>query len=420
MNSGRLKITIAIPTRERAKYLRYSLQTALQVEDDDLEIVVSDNASSDETAKVVGEFNDRRLKYVNTGRRVSMRQNFEFALSTSTGDYVMFIGDDDGVIPQQFRALRQILTDERPDGLSWPLINYGWRSPDNNARGGFRLINNNLFGTITKFDNVGNTRKLLAGPSGELPPLPRIYHGCASRAFLDRARTPDGEYFGGAIPDVYFSFQATMEGGTFLYVQHPFSVNGSSAATTGGAHKGRVGSDTGDSAGRAFTSEIAQDHKQDVVDHAFSLPLVLFSTLETVRRQKGIDVPNPDYLAWYRYILSSTSRENTALRNQVYKVLSHYSEKTNSQKEWAVAKMTASRLRWRLNRLVMRLNGIGPKLKSVRLDATVGGENTILSAVNLIDAVLDDDFHQILQGVQTKDSAWKNVVRRARPFPRQL
>src|SRR6056297_1629920 len=102
-------ISIVIPTRDRAQYLRHSLATSTAIPDPNIEIVVSDNASVDETRKVVSEAQDPRVRYVNTGARVSMRQNFEFAFHQSKGDYLIYFGDDDGILPGQFSFLRSIL-----------------------------------------------------------------------------------------------------------------------------------------------------------------------------------------------------------------------------------------------------------------------------------------------------------------------
>jgi glycosyltransferase involved in cell wall biosynthesis len=72
-------LSIVIPTRERSATLKFTLKTALDQTDGDYEIVVSDNFSQDETERVVLEFQDPRIKYVNTGRRLSMSDNYEFA-----------------------------------------------------------------------------------------------------------------------------------------------------------------------------------------------------------------------------------------------------------------------------------------------------------------------------------------------------
>ena len=94
-----MKLSIVIPTRERLEYLQESIKTVLAIKDDDIEIIVSDNASEDSTAKILSEIDDIRFKYTNTGKRVSMRANFENGLNVSTGDYIMFFVDDDGVLP---------------------------------------------------------------------------------------------------------------------------------------------------------------------------------------------------------------------------------------------------------------------------------------------------------------------------------
>ena len=109
-----MRISLVVPTRERAEYLGSCLDTALRVEDPDFEIVVSDNHSQDATAEVVAARSDPRLRYTRTPARCSMRQNFEHALATASGDYLVFVGDDDGVLPSGMAQLRALLERERP------------------------------------------------------------------------------------------------------------------------------------------------------------------------------------------------------------------------------------------------------------------------------------------------------------------
>jgi glycosyltransferase involved in cell wall biosynthesis len=96
METSPLKISIVIPTRNGAPYLRYCIETCLASDDQNLEVIVSDNCSSDNTREVVASFSDNRLHYYNTGASLSMRQNYEFVLPKATGDYIVYIGDDDG------------------------------------------------------------------------------------------------------------------------------------------------------------------------------------------------------------------------------------------------------------------------------------------------------------------------------------
>src|ERR1700753_1072181 len=103
------KLTILIPTRERCDTLYDTLRCCFNQTCPNLEIIVSDNFSQDRTKEVVMSFNDERLKYINTGKRLSMSGNFDFALSHVKEGYIMFIGDDDGVVPNSLEYVNDII-----------------------------------------------------------------------------------------------------------------------------------------------------------------------------------------------------------------------------------------------------------------------------------------------------------------------
>jgi GT2 family glycosyltransferase len=75
------KFTIIVPTKERADTLYHCLQTLVRQRYENFEILVSDNFSQDNTEQIVRGIRDSRIRYINTGRRVGMSRNFEFALS---------------------------------------------------------------------------------------------------------------------------------------------------------------------------------------------------------------------------------------------------------------------------------------------------------------------------------------------------
>lgn len=75
-----MKITVIIPTRERGEVLAHALKTVLAQDYGDLHVLVSDNASTDGTRDIVHGSDDPRIRYVNTGKRLSMSRNWEFAL----------------------------------------------------------------------------------------------------------------------------------------------------------------------------------------------------------------------------------------------------------------------------------------------------------------------------------------------------
>jgi glycosyltransferase involved in cell wall biosynthesis len=92
-------ITIAIPTFNRASWLRGCVQAALAQSYAHLEVVVSDNASTDETSAVLGEFEDRRLRVLKQSRNVGLTANWNACLTAAEGEYIVFVPDDDRIAP---------------------------------------------------------------------------------------------------------------------------------------------------------------------------------------------------------------------------------------------------------------------------------------------------------------------------------
>ena len=114
-----MRISVCIPTRGRGEFLRSCLSICLEIDDPDVEFVISDNGQIDDTEQVAKSFNDPRVKYFATPGPISQRQNFNHVLEKATGDYLMIIGDDDSVLPGQWPLLRRLVEEEKPESFSW-------------------------------------------------------------------------------------------------------------------------------------------------------------------------------------------------------------------------------------------------------------------------------------------------------------
>ena len=91
-------VTIGIPTYNRANgYLREALESALAQSYPNLEIVVSDNGSTDNTESVVRSYADPRVRYFRQQPPVVPNDNFNFCLSQANGAYFLLLHDDDKV-----------------------------------------------------------------------------------------------------------------------------------------------------------------------------------------------------------------------------------------------------------------------------------------------------------------------------------
>ncbi len=94
-------VTVAIPTFNRAaSFLPGCLAAARAQTYPNLEILVSDNASTDGTEAVVrGLAGDQRIRYVRQAVNMGSPRNMNFCIQECRGDYVVVLPDDDGIDP---------------------------------------------------------------------------------------------------------------------------------------------------------------------------------------------------------------------------------------------------------------------------------------------------------------------------------
>lgn len=109
--------SVVIPTRDRPHLVKYAINSALNQEFDDYEVIVSDNSTNDETKKVVLNFDSKKLKYYRTPYPVNMCRSWEFALSKAKGKWILFLGDDDlftsKTLKIYFNIIKSGIIDER-------------------------------------------------------------------------------------------------------------------------------------------------------------------------------------------------------------------------------------------------------------------------------------------------------------------
>ncbi len=91
-----LLITIAIPTYNNAKTIEKTITSCLhQKTTVSYEILIINNASKDDTQKVLEQYNDPMVRIVHNKETVSMYDNHNLCLHHATGKYVLFCHSDD-------------------------------------------------------------------------------------------------------------------------------------------------------------------------------------------------------------------------------------------------------------------------------------------------------------------------------------
>ena len=90
-------VSICIPTYNHARFLRDAIVSASAQRFDDLEIVVVDNASMDETPEIAAEAasRDSRIRYFRHPQNIGLIGNFDACMRLASGQYIKFLCSDD-------------------------------------------------------------------------------------------------------------------------------------------------------------------------------------------------------------------------------------------------------------------------------------------------------------------------------------
>lgn len=92
-------VSIIIPTYNRAELLRGALNSALQQHHRNIQIIVSDNASTDHTQDVLKQCADPRVVKYRQLKNVGPIKNCNICLSLAKGQYTLVLSDDDSLMP---------------------------------------------------------------------------------------------------------------------------------------------------------------------------------------------------------------------------------------------------------------------------------------------------------------------------------
>jgi len=91
------KVSIGLPVYNGERFIRRAIESVLSQTFIDLELVISDNASTDDTQKICEQYsaNDSRVRYVRQTTNLGRIQNYFVVLQISSGLYFAWLAHDD-------------------------------------------------------------------------------------------------------------------------------------------------------------------------------------------------------------------------------------------------------------------------------------------------------------------------------------
>jgi glycosyltransferase involved in cell wall biosynthesis len=88
------KVSIVLPTYNGAKYLRQSIDSCLNQTYKNIELIIVDDGSMDETPQIIRSYQDERIKYIRHKKNRRLPHALNTGFSKSTGEYLTWTSDD--------------------------------------------------------------------------------------------------------------------------------------------------------------------------------------------------------------------------------------------------------------------------------------------------------------------------------------
>ena len=111
-------ITVVVPTFNRAHLVGHAIESALQQTYANFALVVSDNASTDETPRVVARFDDARLRYIRRPQNLELNEHYNLCMAEVSTPYMFVLPDDDLMHPEALETLLPVLEENPHVGIA--------------------------------------------------------------------------------------------------------------------------------------------------------------------------------------------------------------------------------------------------------------------------------------------------------------
>lgn len=233
------RFSVVIPVKDRSEYLYHTLRTCINQSYLNAEFIVADDCSTDNTVNIVEKLmeKDKRIQLIKREERVGMLMNFEDALNHVSGDYVIALGGDDGLMPDALEELAVLINKTKSKLITWspPIYEYPTKEK----------VNGMLRQDLKKDeDHYVNSHDFLERQTKNFwyvtdKECPMFYvKGIASMDLVNKvkSRTKNGRFYSCPTPDGYSGIVLAGEVNEYYYSARPFSIFGSSPASQGKAY----------------------------------------------------------------------------------------------------------------------------------------------------------------------------------------
>jgi glycosyltransferase involved in cell wall biosynthesis len=202
-----VKFSILLPTRNRLDLLKLAVESVRLQDYPDWEIVISDNASSEDVCAYVASLQDARIRCCRKEQLLPVTENWNAALEQSTGDYLIMLGDDDGLMRGCLSMAKKLIEEwGHPDTIYTEACQYAYPGVMPGHTEGFIQFGYNAFlqGKLQPFrlPREAALDMVCAATSFRIRYGYNMQHFIFSRQLVERLRVK-GPFFQSPYPDYY-------------------------------------------------------------------------------------------------------------------------------------------------------------------------------------------------------------------------
>jgi glycosyltransferase involved in cell wall biosynthesis len=103
------KISVCIPTFNRAHLLPYAIESVINQSEADWELIVCDDGSSDSTPELMLKYQDHRIRYIRHQQNIGKSNNMRSGFDAARGEYFLKFDDDDRLTTDFLARTAEIL-----------------------------------------------------------------------------------------------------------------------------------------------------------------------------------------------------------------------------------------------------------------------------------------------------------------------
>lgn len=231
-------LSVVVPTKDRYKYLKYLIDLIASFKSDEIELVIQDNSDDNtEFVSYLEGLNYDFIRYNHIKGQIPMAINSDKAILNSTGEYVCFLGDDDGLTRYTLDCARWMKSNNI-EAVKSSTVNYYW--PDitqGSQKAPSAVVRYQSFtGSVKYILAKDELLRVLHNGIQNRGNMPLVYHSIVHRVVLDTIYEKVGTFFPGNSPDISNAVALSLVVEKFVYVDIPLAFSGWSVFHGGGVH----------------------------------------------------------------------------------------------------------------------------------------------------------------------------------------